>query len=72
MACFYVTFSPRYRSESHPVADVEPDGYVLVEAEDYDSALRRTYEVFSAYFDGIKTEDEFDPADYPLGMLYSI
>lgn len=69
---FYVVFSQRYRTESHPVADVEPDGYVLVEAESYSEALIRAYEVFNAYFDDVLPEDEFDESKFSLGMLYQI
>lgn len=72
MQRFFITFSPRYRTESHPVAEVEPDGYVCVEAESYSEALIRAYEVFSAYFEDVIPESEFDESRYSLGMFYSI
>jgi hypothetical protein len=69
---FYITFPERYRTEAHPFADVEPDGYVRVEADDREEAEFRAYSVFSAYYQAILDESELDPAEFPLGELYSV
>ena len=69
---FYITFPERYRTEAHPFADVEPDGYVRVSADTITEAHQRAFSVFSAYYQDILTEDELETADFPLGELYAV
>ena len=73
MSRFYITFSNRYRTEEHPVqSDIDPDGWVSVEADSLEKAQTRAYEVFNAYYDNLVHEDVFDRAAFSLGELYRI
>lgn len=72
MPIFAITFADKYRTEAHPVSDVEPDGFVRVSAANRHEAHQRAYSVFSAYYQDILSEDELAHGNYPLGELYSL
>ena len=73
MSTFYVTFGQRYRRETHPLfADVDPDGFVSLQAESLEEALCSAYHTFNAYFSNITPAETFDASYYPLGELFSV
>jgi hypothetical protein len=73
MTAFAITFSERYRTEVHPLdGDVNPEGYVRVEAKSVSDAEVIAYRNFNAYFDAVVPEAELNAEEYPLGCLYSI
>lgn len=69
---FYVTFGVQYNHEPHPAIDHPrvADGYVVIEAPDYDTARRLTFALFGQRFSMLY--DALDrPAErfVPLGEL---
>lgn len=65
---FYVTFGVQYNTEPHPVIDHPriADGYVVIEAPDYETARRMAFALFGQKFSMIysswdRPEDRFVP-----------
>jgi hypothetical protein len=71
---FYVTFGVQYSYEPHPILDfAHPDGWMLIEAPNYNAARAVTFMIAGDKFSMIYTEEEFPQADihrfYPRGEL---
>lgn len=65
---FYITFGVQYNHEPHPVIDHPSlaNGYVVIEAPDYETARRLAFAVFGQKFSMIydsweRPEDRFAP-----------
>lgn len=76
---FYLTFGQKYRTERHPqsVNDVypHPDGYGVIEAEDYETARAKVVEVFGLQWAFLYDHLRFDGQAkryYPAGELFRI
>lgn len=75
---FYLTFGVQYRHEPHPYwKGADPDGWVLIQATDYDAARRQAVRHFgqrwsmlyeAAYFN----EEENKARYYPKGAIAEI
>ena len=69
---FYVTFGDRYRRESHPVCGwVHPDGYLVIEATDHDTARQAAFNVTGGKF-AFMYQDQPDLQYFPLGEIMRI
>ena len=70
MPTYYVTFGQKYRHETHPrFAKAHPDGYVMIEADDFESARQLAFENLGPYWANIYDEDDFTKDLYPKGVL---
>lgn len=70
---FRFTFGQRYRREVHPcLAEAHPDGWMTVEAEDYDQAREIAVSELGADW-AFQYEEPFDEQEwarlYPLGEI---
>lgn len=75
MKKFYVTFGQKYRREAHPLQPwVHPDGWLLVCADDEDTARAAAVSCVGQFFSNIYTHAEFkgDRDLYPKGELNRI
>lgn len=70
MANYYVTFGQKYHREPHPdFPRANPDGWLRVIAEDYESARKIVTERMGPAWAFMYTEDDFKPEYHPLGEL---
>lgn len=70
MPTYYVTFGHKYRYETHPqLSDAHPDGYVVIEAADFESARQLAFENLGPFWSNIYDENEFEKDLYPQGAI---
>lgn len=72
---YYVTFGQQYRKEPHPkVKYADPDGYVLINAENYNEARQKAFKHLGVHWAFIYSEEEFKKSKhwFPLGVLHEI
>ncbi len=79
MTDFYVTFGQQYAREPHPAwAGIHPDGWITIEALDYEAARSRTIKLFGTQwcwlYDPTLTSFRlsFFPRDFPRGELLRV
>jgi hypothetical protein len=73
MARFYVTFGQQYAREEHPAwPGVHPDGWVTIEAPDYDAARERAFTLFGRRWAFLYEAADFDRSYFPGGELARI
>ena len=69
---WFVTFGQRYAHETHPrFPEAHPDGWLVVEADDYDDAREITHGVLGPAWVFIVDLDDFDASRslYPRGEI---
>jgi len=65
---YYITFGQKYRYEPHPRASwVDPDGYVVIEAEDKGLAAQKAVELFGQLWSFIYSKEEMRFEYFPHG-----
>lgn len=71
MTTYYITFSSRYLTQEHPTLPgvVDPHGYITLEAQTYQEALKKAHNAIGPYYDGIVSSRYFDKGMYPKGCL---
>lgn len=71
MSKFYITFGQQYRKrETHPIdCRAHPDGWFEIEADNYNAAHDKAFEMLDKYWSFLYTEKEFQRKYYPLGKL---
>ena len=70
---YYVTFSPRYRNNEHPVlGKVDPTGWGEVVAGSYQEATKIVTNSIGPYFDQILSESHFDKQGFKAGKQFDI
>lgn len=75
MTEYIVTFGVKYRHETHPkLGDVPtlPNGYGVIEADDYAHACRLAHDVLGVYYCMVYLPGEAGLHHYPLGVLLRI
>jgi hypothetical protein len=65
---FYLTVGQIYRREEHPCG-WHPDGYVVVEAEDYREARDKVWAVAGGKWCFLYEESKFDFSFHPRGEI---
>ena len=69
---FFVTFGQQYPREPHPrLALAHKDGWVTIEAENYELARLEAFRVLGGWWSNLY-EEKPDAAFYPLGELLCI
>jgi hypothetical protein len=69
---YYVTLGLQYRYDPHPVLPrdrANPDGFLLVQAENENEARDIVYSVLGTAYSFIYTESDFRRGYHPLGCL---
>lgn len=70
MSEFMATFGVRYRTEQHPSGlPVDPDGYVLILADDYDEAVDLMQSEYGQAYAFIYPDTNFKPEYHPKGVI---
>lgn len=72
---YAVTFGQKYRHAPHPVLGMQPqlpDGWALVEANDYHHARWLTASAFGTAWSWLYELSELDTKFFPLGQLFTL
>lgn len=73
MATFMGTFGVQYATVPHPSGlDANPDGYVRIEAPDYDVAVEAMQAVYGIEYAFIYPEEDFKFEYHPDGEIHEI
>jgi len=73
MATFMATFGVQYKTVPHPSGlDANPDGYVRIEAPNYDLAVEAMQAVYGVEYAFIYREEDFAYEYHPDGVINEI
>ncbi len=71
---FYLTVGQAYKIDKIHPKGLHPDGYVVINADNYDNAREKAFNNFGVHWSNIFEESDFigDLGLYPLGELMNI
>lgn len=71
---FYLTVGQQYKNDKVHPKGLHPDGYAVINADNYDQAREKAFTNFGSHWSNIYEEVDFldDLGFYPLGELMNI